>query len=59
MILYLRRTGTFEIGFLPVGFHEIRIALALLAAINSESGLQVKVLDNTFNILNFRSMDPG
>ena len=26
MILYLRRTGTFEIGFLPVGFHEIRRA---------------------------------
>ena len=37
----------------------MRRALFLLAAVNPENWLQVKVLDNTFNILNFRSMDPG
>ena len=40
-------------------FHKMRRALFLLAAVNPENWLQVKVLDNTFNILNFRSMNPG
>ena len=34
----------------PRGFHKMRRALFLLAAVNPENWLQDKVLDNTFNI---------
>ena len=43
----------------PRGFHKMRRALFLLAAVNPENWLQDKVLDNTFNVLNFLFMNLG
>ena len=39
--------------------HKIGGAMFIPSAVNPENGLPSKVLDNTFDILNFRSMDLG